>query len=430
MSVATVVAGLCALDIHDLDRDGTVAALARSAGVRRWLDGIDVALTARLVELSGTTTPSLFPEQAVAEATRTGTREGNKLVERAKTVAAIPEIGAALDTGDIAGAHVDVITAALTNLEPTQQATLTAAGPELAVLAATSTPDQFRRTVAARVRQIEADDGIARLARQKRQVRLRSWVDRETGMIRIAGEFDPETGLNLLGAITNQVEAMIHAGVVPEGCPPDPLARQQFLQAHALLKLIEGTGPCAGRPTVIITIDHQTVAHGRHTRTRFDCGHEDIDLPVDSVRRLLEFADIIPVIIDDDGVALKLGHTARFANRAQRRAIRAMYRTCAVPGCRVHVAKTEPHHIFHVTNGGTTDIEHLVPLCKHHHDMLHAKHWTVTTTPSRSFTFQFPDGTTMTTGPPAEQWNGPDDQPSGPRMPDPMIDPDDRSRGR
>ncbi len=143
MSVATVVAGLCALDIHNLDRDSTVAALARSAGVRRWLDGIDVALTARLVELSETTTPSLFPEQAVAEATRTGTRNGTKLVGRAKTVAASPEIGAALDTGAIAGAHVDVMTAALANLEPAQRATLTAAGRELAALAAASTPDQF-----------------------------------------------------------------------------------------------------------------------------------------------------------------------------------------------------------------------------------------------------------------------------------------------
>ena len=404
MSVVSVVAGLCALDVSCADQTAVVRALAQSAGVRRWLDGIDVALAARLVKLAETS-PSLFPEQAAATATRTGVRDGTKLVGRAATVAAVPELGAVLGTGEVSGAHIDVVTAALSNLEPAQRAVLAARGGELAVLAAGSTPEQFRRAVTARVRRIEADDGIARLQRQKRHVRLRTWVDKQTGMIRLSGEFDPETGLGLLGAIANQVEAMLHA--IPDGCPADPQARHDFLQAHALLKLIAGTGARTGRPTVIITIDHHTVEHGRHARSRFDCGHDGVDIPVGSVRRLLEFADIIPVILDDDGVVLKLGHTVRFADRAQRRAIRAMYRTCAVPGCRVHVAKTEPHHIFHVGNGGTTDIEHLIPICKHHHDMLHAQHWTVTTTPNRSLTFRFPDGTTMTTGPPAGQWTDP-----------------------
>ena len=95
MSVVSVVAGLCALDVSNADQTAVERALAQSAGVRRWLDGIDVALAARLVKLAETS-PSLFPEQAAATATRTGVRDGTKLVGRATTVAAVPELGAVL----------------------------------------------------------------------------------------------------------------------------------------------------------------------------------------------------------------------------------------------------------------------------------------------------------------------------------------------
>ncbi len=149
MSVVSVVAGLCALDVSCADQAAVERALTQSAGVRRWLDGVDVALAARLVKLAETS-PSLFPEQTAATATRTGVRDGTKLVGRATTVAAVPELGAVLGTGEVSGAHIDAVTAALAGLEPAQRAVLAACGAELAVLAAGSTPDQFRRTVTSR----------------------------------------------------------------------------------------------------------------------------------------------------------------------------------------------------------------------------------------------------------------------------------------
>ncbi|MBI5089470.1 MAG: DUF222 domain-containing protein [Actinobacteria bacterium] len=154
-----------------------------------------------------------------------------------------------------------------------------------------------------------------------------------------------------------------------------------------------------------MTFDHRTLIDGYPPNTRIDTGIPGLELPLETIRRMVMFADITPVLLDDNGVVLKLGRTTRLANRAQRRALRGMYRYCAVPGCRVPVSRTQPHHTQEWdADHGPTDIEHLVPICKHHHDLIHKHHWKLSLSPDRQLTVTYPDGTTMTTGPPREQW--------------------------
>jgi hypothetical protein len=320
---------------------------------------------------------------------------------------------------------------------------------------------------------------MGRLERQRRDVRCRSWVDHQSGMVHVSGRFDPVTGASLVNRLDRRVDSLFHRST-PELCPSDPLEKQGFLRGHALLDLLgvrdgtttsEGTSPAvapalpgiaadppsdaggvaaalpgiaadppsalagaagvagaagaagvagaagaagggsscscggSGRVDLTITIDARTYLDGLHPGTRVDCGIPGVDLPVDTIRRLAFFADITAVLLDDDGVVLKHGRTRRFASREQRRALRAMYRHCAIPGCRVPVAKTEPHHTIEWTgNGGPTDIEFLVPVCKHHHDLIHQHRWQLSLSTDRRLTITHPDGHTMTTGPPREQW--------------------------
>ena len=56
-----------------------------------------------------------------------------------------------------------------------------------------------------------------------------------------------------------------------------------------------------------------------------------IPLPVATVRRLCCDAEILPAVLGADGEILDAGRSARTANRAQRRALRAMHRGCAHP---------------------------------------------------------------------------------------------------
>ena len=97
---------------------------------------------------------------------------------------------------------------------------------------------------------------------------------------------------------------------------------------------------------------------------------------------------------------MNLGRTTRLANRAQRRALGALYATCAIPGCWVRYSRTKLHHVIFWEHGGRSDIDNLLPVCQHHHDKIHNDHWLLRLTPNRQLTITLPDGTRMTTGPP------------------------------
>jgi hypothetical protein len=105
------------------------------------------------------------------------------------------------------------------------------------------------------------------------------------------------------------------------------------------------------------------------------------------------------VIIDAPG-QLDLGRDTRLANRAQRRAFKGLYATCAIPGCCVRYSRTKLHHIIWWRNGGRTDLKNLIPLCEIHHQKIHHNGWTISRGPNRELTVTLPDGQVMTTGPP------------------------------
>jgi phosphohistidine phosphatase SixA len=409
------------IDIDAADEHQVADVLADVAGLRRWLDGVEVAGARRLDQLA-VGLPSLFPEHVAAQATRNSLRRATRTARRAKTADQVAEIGAALNAGAISGEHVDAVTAGLEGLQPAQRAMLAGHGATLARFASELTPDEFRRQVTKLVHQVQTDDGVAKLQRQRRAVRLRTWVDKQSGMTRLSGEFDPAAGARLINQLNDRLDRLFR-NRTPDDCPADPLARQDFLRAHALLDLINGHGGASadadagargsggggaggrGRVEMCVTIDLRTIVHGYHTGSRVDFGIDGIDLPLDTVRRMAQWADIIPVLLDDDGVVLKMGRTRRLATRDQRRALRAMYRTCAIPGCTRPVGQCEPHHCDEWDPGGLTDIELLAPICKHDHDIIHAKGWTLTLAPDRSLTVTDHTGNViMTTGPPNQQW--------------------------
>ena len=100
---------------------------------------------------------------------------------------------------------------------------------------------------------------------------------------------------------------------------------------------------------------------------------------------------------------LDLGRSTRLANRAQRRALRALYSTCAIPGCSVRYSRCKLHHIIWWRNGGRTDLENLLPVCARHHTNIHDAGWHVSLGTNRELTIRFPDGTIHNTGPPNRQ---------------------------
>ncbi|MCU1392273.1 MAG: hypothetical protein JWM34_701, partial [Ilumatobacteraceae bacterium] len=155
---------------------------------------------------------------------------------------------------------------------------------------------------------------------------------------------------------------------------------------------------------IIVVVDLETMMSGLRKGSIIDPGH-DLTLPVESYRRMACMAAIIPVVLDGDGVVLDEGRSRRLATKRQRRALRAMYPTCGVPGCEVRARHCQPHHVvwWRPPFNGRTDLASLLPLCKRHHHLVHEGGWQLLLHPDRSLTITFPDGSVQTTGPPATQ---------------------------
>jgi hypothetical protein len=199
---------------------------------------------------------SSFPEKSLAESARISLRRGENMLRRADTTEQVPALGVSLAEGRVSGEHVDVLTRALRQLAPPARQRLIDDGARLAMLAEQTTPDEFARTVHNETRRLEADgDGLERLERQRQAIRLSTWIDKVTGMGRWSATWDPATMVTLESRLDAQVDTMFHT-TLPEGCPTDPLEKQAYLRALALLALLEGQGARCGRPELVVVEDH------------------------------------------------------------------------------------------------------------------------------------------------------------------------------
>lgn len=368
--------------------------LAAIQCVRGLLDAREMRVAARLDELAGKS-PSVFPEEELAAAAKTSATKATRVRARSRAADDVPQLGDALSSGATTGERVDVVAAATAGLSAAEKARVAARGDELARAAVSMSEVAFRRFVEHVVRQARADDGLTKLRRQQAAVRLRWFTDAD-GMLRLDGRFDPVTGVELTGRVRKLVEKLFHT-VQPDGCPSDPVERQQFLQAHALLVLSEGKGG-SGAPDVSVLFDARSLLDGWHEGTILDTGTGVLGLPIETIRRWACLGEVTPVIVGADGVRLLLGRETRLANRAQRRALRAAYRTCAL--CDTPFEFTQAHHVHWSTHGGPTDIQNLVPLCRRHHGLVHEGGWELILHPDRTLEVRRPDSTITIHAPP------------------------------
>ncbi len=115
-------------------------------------------------------------------------------------------------------------------------------------------------------------------------------------------------------------------------------------------------------PEICVHIDYDTMLNGLHELSVCETA-DGIPLPPETVRRLACEAAIVPIVLNGAGEVLNCGREVRVANRAQRRALRAMYRTCGYPGCDVVFDRCDIHHVIEWLRHGTTDLDNLLPLC-------------------------------------------------------------------
>ncbi len=389
--VIEAVSELIATPVAACDRAG----LARVLGLVRQVEGWLAAVTAEATRRGA----ALHAEGVAGDVTQALQREGGKskrdardAVARADMLAGASPFERALAAGEVAPAHVDVFGRAAT-----QYPVLRDHVDDLVVAASRTTPDEFRRHCE-RVGALHEDDDTAneRFERQRRATTAKRWIDPATGMYRLSASFDPETGEKVWVALNRQVEAQFH-DTHPDTAPADPFARQDHLLALALAHLVTCGGPGSpGQVQVAVLIDHDTMVDGLHEHSVVELGTGGT-LPVAEVRRLACEAGLLPIVLSGESVVLDMGRSKRLATAEQRRALRAMYPTCGVPGCPVPYHQTTIHHIdYWARDGGTTDLGTQVPVCGVHHRDEHAGRITIELDPvTRAVVVRARDGTIL-----------------------------------
>ena len=357
---------------------------------------IAVLESQRLVCASALRQLSPVPQRDLAVGPWLDGRDASSVLDRAGVAQRVPAFGAALALGELSAAHLDRLGGAIRRLGHAQRGRFVQRADELVDVARDTTPAEFATHLRQVERELDADDGMAMLARQQAGVRLRTWVGPDDGMHYWQLAMDPETAVSATSRLGAAADALFHAGGMPAGAPIDLRERESFLRGHALIGLITGPGGRhgGGRPEYIIVEDRRY-----RDGPRIDPGIP-VELPGSVVAAMRARARQVTVVLDGGSVVgapgvLNLGRTARLARPAQRRVLRACYATCAVPGCTVPFGDCTIHHVTWWRWGGLTNLDNLVPVCWSHHAQMHSGQWRVTLAADRAITIHLPDGTTL-----------------------------------
>jgi hypothetical protein len=74
-------------------------------------------------------------------------------------------------------------------------------------------------------------------------------------------------------------------------------------------------------------------------------------------------------------VPLSVGRATRTIPTPIRTALNLRDQGCRFPGCDRPSGWTDGHHILHWSDGGPTELENLVSLCRQHHRRVHEERW-------------------------------------------------------
>ncbi|WP_335986462.1 HNH endonuclease signature motif containing protein [Glycomyces sp. MUSA5-2] len=208
------------------------------------------------------------------------------------------------------------------------------------------------------------------------------WIElaeQDNGMWALSGELSSDTGRLLDKYLKTACPPPRQDEADSEGVLP----AQPNRHAEALHQLLAGygTSPDAVKrhghtATLDLMVDIQTLQGKETGRTPLLEGQP---ISVAKARHLACEAGIIPGVFNyETGEAIELGRAARLPNQALRRKLELEQREgCAWSGCSRPVAWTEAHHITHWADGGETNADNLILLCRFHHGRIHTSGWSV-----------------------------------------------------
>ncbi len=346
-------------------------------------------------------------------------------VRAARTVTELPQISASMELGELSFAQVRALT---------RVATAESEGA-LLELAKSSTAAQLERIVRAWRLMSRFDEN--ELEKIRHRSRYFSVFPDEEGMYLVRGRLDPEVGAMLMRAIDAANDALFKASTSEEVEPKQRRADAVGLLAERALAVGFGrtersgvaadsahasdgalqratdrtsqaasegasegaaehkacadivplSGTRAERYQVVLYVEACTLENGSEPgRSELEDGTR---VSAETSRRLscdaslVRIADCAGGKVHDgsmrngkasDSSVLDVGRKTRTIPPALRRALEARDRGCRFPGCGLRF--TDAHHVRHWADGGETNLENLILLCRFHHRLVHEEGYT------------------------------------------------------
>ncbi len=285
---------------------------------------------------------------------KTGDRRGaaRREVELAERVAGMPAVADALAGGRVSRAKAGELVRAVG-----------ATVDEQAALVETAT-EQSVEEVAAAVTRWCHDHGTAAAP-----------IAPALSIVRRADRVCVEATLDVEGG--EFVQVAVDTAVAQLALPREtPYAERQ---AHGLVAIsryfldhvADPPSTRAGRPTVVVTLDVDTLAARSGGSARLDSGAY---VSGDAARRLACDAGVVRLITAGASQPLDTGRQTRTVSPAQARAVIHRDRHCRYEGCTAPPWACDVHHILEwLLDRGPTNLDNLVLLCWHHHRLVHER---------------------------------------------------------
>jgi hypothetical protein len=102
-----------------------------------------------------------------------------------------------------------------------------------------------------------------------------------------------------------------------------------------------------------------------------------------NAKRFSSDASLYTVLEDKYGDVLNIGRKTRTISPPLARALHIRDQTCCFPGCCAN-KYVDFHHVTHWIDGGETNPDNLIKLCRFHHRQLHQGHYSITLQPDDS----------------------------------------------
>jgi hypothetical protein len=181
----------------------------------------------------------------------------------------------------------------------------------------------------------------------------------ESGHLLINGVLDPVGGA--------AVRAALEPLARKSGAHDDRKLPQRF--ADALVELASG----GKQANIQVTATIETLKGLAGSAA----GEMEFSLPISSlaVQRMACDCSVTRVLLSQESVVMDVGRTTRIVSAPLKRALKTRDCHCRWPGCERPASKCDGHHLLSWINGGPTDLDNLVLLCRRHHRMVHEGGW-------------------------------------------------------